>query len=97
MGWRWRAVVCAGMEAATCDASGAAPAGRTLSRVDAGVRAASGVRASILRRCPVRRAGASAGLRRTRATAILAYVPLTILVALASQSIPGGLGCLNVL
>ena len=77
--------------------SGGAPAGRTLSRVDAGVRAASGVRASILRRCPVRRAGVSAGLRRTRGAAILAYVPLTILVALASQSVPRGLGRLNIL
>ena len=71
--------------------SGGAPAGRTLLRVDAGIRATSKVRASILRRCPVRRAGVSAGLRRTRGAAILAYVPLTILVSLASQSIPRGL------
>ena len=77
--------------------SGGATADRTLSQVDAGVRAASGVSASILRRCPVRRASVSAGLRRTRAAAILAYVPLTILVALANQPIPRGLGRLNVL
>ena len=62
--------------------SGVATAGRTLSQVDAGVRAASELGASIL---------------RPRAAAILAYVPLTILVALASQSIPRGLGRLNVL
>ena len=53
---------------------GFSPAGRALLQVDAGVRAASGVRASILRRCPARRDGISAGFRRTRAPAILAHV-----------------------